>query len=87
MELGLFRCEGIHDDFEFYLRVRKAGKKMVIRNVVLANFATGGTSNQKSLKKSIERIRDRYRGYRINGYSPLYMIECVGIEAAKAILS
>ena len=87
MELGLFRCEGIHDDFEFYLRVRKAGKKIVIRNVVLANFATGGTSNQKSLKKSIERIRDRYRGYRINGYSPLYMIECVGIEAAKAILS
>ena len=51
------------------------------------NFVTGGTSNQKSLKKSMERIRDRYRGYRINGYSPLYMIECIGIEAAKAILS
>ena len=85
-ELGLFRCEGIHDDFEFLLRVKKAGKKIVIRNIVLANFATGGTSNQKDLKKSIGRIRDRYHAYRINGYSPLYLIECIAIEAAKAII-
>ncbi|MBO6205329.1 MAG: glycosyltransferase [Lachnospiraceae bacterium] len=85
-ELGVFRCMGIHDDFEFLLRVRKAGKKIVIRNIVLADFATGGTSNQKNLKKSIERIRDRYRGYRVNGYSRLYLIECIAIEAAKAIL-
>ena len=26
-ELGLYRCEGIHDDFEFFLRVRRANKK------------------------------------------------------------
>lgn len=86
-ELGAFRCEGIHDDFEFLLRVKKAGKIIAIRNVVLANFMTGGTSNQKSFKKSIRRIKDRYKGYRVNGYSPLYIIECVGIEAAKAIIS
>ncbi len=86
-ELGYFRCAGIHDDFEFFLRVRKAGKKIEIRNRVLANFQTGGTSNQKSLKSGIRRIRDRYECYRVNGYSPLYMIECVGIEVAKAILS
>ena len=86
-ELGSFRCEGIHDDFEFLLRVRKAGKKIVIRNVVLANFMTGGTSNQKSLKKSVKRIMDRYRSYRGNGYSRMYLLECVGIEVAKAILS
>lgn len=86
-ELGMFRCEGIHDDFEFLLRVKKAGKKIVIKNVILANFMTGGTSNQKNLKKSIKRIKDRYKGYRVNGYSPLYLIECVGIEVAKAILS
>ena len=86
-ELGLFRCEGIHDDFEFLLRVRKAEKKIVIRNIVLANFMTGGASNQKGIQKSIERIKDRYRCYRINGYSPLYIIECVGIEVAKMIIS
>ncbi len=86
-ELGLFRCAGIHDDFEFLLRVKKAGKKIVIKNVVLANFMTGGTSNSKSFKKSMGRIKDRYMCYRANGYSRLYMIECVGIEIAKAIIS
>lgn len=86
-ELGIYRCEGIHDDLEFFLRVRKAGKKIRIVNRVLANFMTGGTSNEKNPRKSVERIRDRYKGYRVNGYSPLYFIECVGIEAAKAIIS
>lgn len=86
-ELGLYRCEGIHDDFEFLLRVKKSGKKIVIKNVVLANFMTGGTSNSKGIKKSIARIKDRYKGYRINGYSPFYLIECVAIEVAKALLS
>ncbi|MEH2957649.1 glycosyltransferase family 2 protein [Candidatus Merdisoma sp. JLR.KK006] len=86
-ELGLFRCVGIHDDFEFLLRVKKVGKSIVIKNVVLANFTTGGTSNSKSFKKSLKRIQDRYMSYRVNGYSPLYLIECVGIEVAKAIMS
>lgn len=86
-ELGGFRCEGIHDDFEFLLRARRAEKKISIVNQTLANFVTGGTSNDKSLKKCIRRCRDRYRGYRINGYSRLAMIECIGIEAAKLLLS
>ena len=82
-ELGLFRCQGIHDDFEFFLRVRKAGKKIVIRNKVLANFKTGGTSNRKDLKTTLRRIRDRYQGYRRNGYNRLYILECIGIEVVK----
>ncbi len=86
-ELGLFRCEGIHDDFEFLLRARKAGKRIVIKSEILANFMTGGASNRKSLKKSLKRIHDRYSAYRINGYSPLYIVECIGIELAKAIIS
>ena len=86
-ELGLYRCKGIHDDFEFLLRVKKTGKKIEIRNIVLANFMTGGASNSKSIKKSIKRIKDRYKCYRINGYSPLYFIECLGIEIAKIIIS
>lgn len=84
--LGLYRGEGIHDDFEFLLRVKKAKKKIVIKNIVLANFMIGGVSNKKSLKNSIGRIKDRYRSYRINGYSPLYIIECIGIEVIKAII-
>ena len=86
-ELGAFRCEGIHDDFDLFLRIRKAGKKIVIRNIVLANFRTGGTSNDKTLKKCVRRCKDRYRCYRNNKYSRLYFIECAAIEAAKFILS
>lgn len=86
-ELGLYRCEGIHDDFEFFLRARRAGKKITIVNETLANFVTGGASNSKSLAKCKARCLDRYRDYRINGYSRLAIIECVGIEAAKFIIS
>ena len=74
-ELGLYRNEGIHDDFEFH-RIR-----------TIANFVTGGASNAKSFAKCKKRCLDRYRDYRINGYSRLAMIECVAIEAAKFILS
>ena len=86
-ELGLYRNEGIHDDFDLILRFRRAGKRTVIRNEVLANFRTGGVSNQKSLKKSRQRCLDRYRCYRNNGYSRLAMLECIAMEAAKFILS
>jgi len=86
-ELGLYRGIGIHDDFDLILRFRRAGKRIVIKHEVLANFRTGGVSNQKSLKKSWKRCRDRYRCYRDNGYSRLSMLECIAMEAAKFILS
>jgi len=86
-EMGLYRCEGIHDDYDLILRFRRAGKRTVIRNEVLANFRTGGVSNKKSLKTSLSRCRDRYRCYRQNGYSRLSILECIAMEAAKFILS
>ena len=39
------------------------------------------------ITRSIERIKDRFKCYKVNGYSSLYLIECVGIEVAKAVLS
>lgn len=86
-ELGLYRNEGIHDDFEFLLRARRAGKKVTIVKKTIANFVTGGASNAKSFAKCKKRCLDRYRDYRINGYSRLAIVECVAIEAAKFILS
>lgn len=86
-EVGLYRCETIYDDFDLVMRVRRAGKKIVIRNEILANFRTGGVSNEKSLKKCLNRCAIRYRCYRNNGYSRLYIIECVAMEFAKLILS
>lgn len=86
-ELGAFRCEGIHDDFDFLLRVRKAEKKIVIKNIVLANFCVGGASNDKTMKKCMRRCIDRYKCYINNHYSPFYIFECMLIEIVKLILS
>ena len=86
-EIGTYKNEGIHDDFEFLLRARKKNARITIKNVILANFMTGGASNQKSFKKCKKRVSDRYRAYRNNGYGLWSWFECVGIEIAKFILS
>lgn len=82
-----FRCLGIHDDYGFFLQMKKQNRRIVTVNKVLANFRMGGASNKKSFKAAKKRIKDRYQYcYRINGYSRLYMIECLAIEAAKMVL-
>ena len=82
-----FRRLGIHDDYGFYLQMRKQGRKIVTVDKVLANFYMGGASNHKNLKAALKRISDRYQYcYRINGYSRWYIIECIVIEAAKLLL-
>lgn len=85
-EQGLYRCKTVYDDLDMLLRMRRAGKKIEIRNVVLSNFRTGGASNQKSLKKCFQRMGIRYECYRSNGYNPLCIFECVAIELAKFLL-
>ncbi len=86
-QMGLYRCQTMYDDFDMLLRLKRAGKKAAIRNVVLANFRTGGVSTEKSLKKCLDRCGYRYTAYRNNGYSPLYILECIAMEFAKLILS
>ena len=82
-----FRCLGIHDDYGFFLQMKKQGRRIVTVDKTLADFAMGGASNHKSLKAAKNRIRDRYQYcYRINGYSRLYLIECIVIELAKMVL-
>lgn len=82
-----FRKLGIHDDYGFYLQMRKQNRKIVTVPKVLAKFYLGGASNHKSLKAALKRIMDRYKYcYRINRYSRFYMIECVAIEVVKYLL-
>lgn len=82
-----FQNLGIHDDYGFFLRMKRQNRRIVTVNKVLANFQMGGVSNRKDLKAATDRIRDRYKYcYRINGYSRWYLVECVAIEAAKMIL-
>lgn len=82
-----FLCQGIHDDYGFFLRMKRQGRRIVTVDKVLADFRLGGTSNRKDFKTACKRIRDRYKYcYRINGYSRWYLVECIVIEAAKMIL-
>lgn len=84
---NLFRDKGIHDDYGCYLQMLKKGYSIKVVDKVLATFTMGGASNHKSFKEARRRIHDRYKWcYRVNGYSRLYFIECVAIEAAKMIL-
>ena len=82
-----FRNLGIHDDYGFFLQMKRQKRRIVVVDKVLANFKMGGASNKKSIKAACKRIGDRYKYcYRINGYSRFYIIECVAIEAAKWLL-
>lgn len=82
-----FRNLGIHDDYGFFLQMKRQNRRIVTVDKTLANFSMGGASNRKDFKAAKKRILDRYRYcYRINGYSRWYMIECVAIEAAKWVL-
>jgi glycosyltransferase involved in cell wall biosynthesis len=86
-QLGGYRCRTLYDDFDLMLRLRRMGKRVRIRNQVLANFRTGGISTGKSLRHWRHRLGARYRCYRDNGYSRLYFLECAAMETAKLILS
>jgi len=86
-QLGGYRCRSLYDDFDLVLRLRRMGKRVRIRNQILANFRTGGVSTGKSLGHWRHRIAARYRCYRDNGYSCLYFLECAAMETAKLILS
>ena len=82
-----FSNKGIHDDYAFYLKMRKQKRKVVVVNKHMANFFMGGASNQKNWKSAWKRIKDRYQYcYRENGYSRFYFLECLFIEAAKWVL-
>lgn len=83
----LYKCESLYDDMDMFLKVREDNMNIVVLNEVLANFRLGGVSNQKQIKKVLERCRIRYRIYRNHGYSCLYWFECVAMEFGKVILA
>lgn len=82
-----YKCESIYDDFDFMLKVRNANRRICILNETLANFQFGGVSNEKSLKKALERAKIRYRIYRNNQYSRFYFFESYGHELLKYFIA
>ena len=82
-----FANKGIHDDYAFYLKMRKQNRKIAVVNQIMATFCMGGVSNERNWKSVKRRIHDRYRYcYRQNGYGRWYLAECVLTEVAKWFL-
>lgn len=81
-----YKQESLHDDFDLFLKVRKSEFRMGILNEVLADFTLEGISHDRRFASAIARARCRYRIYRNNGYSRWYIVECIGIEAAKLLM-
>ena len=81
-----YKTETLHDDYDLILRMKKDGVRIKVVNEVLANFRMNGVSHERSIKRAFERAGIKYKIYRQNGYSPLYAIECYGVELAKLIV-
>lgn len=79
-----FANKGVHDDYAFYLKMRKINSKIEVVNQIMATFRMGGVSNERNWKSVKRRIHDRYLYcYRENGYGRWYLAECVLTEVAK----
>lgn len=85
-DVGDYGIDNVHDDYGWFLKAVKQGKKLVIVDEVITNYPTGGTGSVKSLKNTIKRIGTKYKVYKDNGYSKLYYIECVVQELGKYLL-
>ncbi len=82
-----YRCRDISDDMDLYFKVKRAGYKIVAVPKVLADFQMGGVSSRIPAKEIIPRIKRRFRIYRENDYSFLYIFECVAFELIKYVLA
>lgn len=82
-----YPLHNVYDDLDVLLKIRRDKRKVVVVNQVLANYRLGGASNKRSLKNAWYRMRIKYQIYRDNGYSRLYLIEAVGMELGKYLLT
>lgn len=86
LDIGTYKSNNIYADWDFLLRSKKNGKKIIVIDKVLANFSTTGISHRKSFKDFKMRFRDRYKCYIENDYSRFYIIECLGMELIKLLV-
>lgn len=86
----IYQKEGAYDaqlvfyaDFDFWLRNCCDGSLIRYIPGILSNYRLGGVSNRKRLPLVNRRCCERYKIYRKNGYSKLYLLECVFMEFGK----
>lgn len=75
----------IYADFDLYLKLRKDGTKIRVIDKVIANFVAGGVSSTPDMATALVRAKEKHRAYRMNGYSPIYVLEAYGWELLKML--
>ncbi|MBR1909068.1 MAG: glycosyltransferase [Lachnospiraceae bacterium] len=85
-EKNLYLNDSIHDDYDLILRLKKEGIRTTVVRKVLANFRMAGVSHKRSITAAVSSIKEKYRIYRRNGYSRLYIIEPLLEEVGKLII-
>ncbi len=72
-----------YGDWELMLWIFKNYQNVVVVNKVLSNYRLGGKTTHQGLDTMLKKFGERRRGYRTNGYSPFYDIECFCIDLGK----
>ncbi len=85
-EVGDYKIGNVHDDYGWYLKAKKNGKKVQIIDEILTDYPTGGEGSRKSFYDTVTRIGKKYLVYKENEYSFLYFGECFFQEIAKFII-
>ncbi len=75
-----------YGDWDFVLWVFKHFNNIVVYNRLLSNYRIGGKTTKQGFQKLKEKCRERYRGYRNNGCSRLYFMECILMDYGKEIV-
>ena len=83
---GTYKIDNMHDDYDLILRLKKGNARTTVSNETIANFRMNGMSHKRSIVRAIKSVGLKYRIYRQNGYSPLYLFECIAQEAGKLII-
>ena len=85
-DVGDYGISNVHDDYGWYLKALKMGKRVVVISDILTNYPTGGIGSKKDWKSCQVRIITKYQVYRENGYSKIYFVECMMQEIMKFLL-
>lgn len=85
-DVGTYGIENVHDDYGWYLKAVKMGKRVVVISDILTNYPTGGIGSKKNWKNCQNRIITKYQVYKENGYSKIYFFECMVQEVMKFLL-
>lgn len=80
---------GIYADFDWFLAMRKLPIRIEIlpTDKVITNFRIGGVSSNSHFRDALTRAREKFQGYRRNGYSSMYFFEAYGWEIVKFVVS